>query len=291
MSCRSALFRQWNPCSSSWTKSRNGSRLVLDAQGLLACPFSSQPPPPRGGGRLLRRPAGYQSSSSGSSGNATNNSKGGDNAFRLRSNAVTLFPGDFRDHDDENPWDDSQDEETAFLDDDGSKEKSQADLIQQVLRQQDAKMQAQKEKWIENSEPPVRKPIIDERGRSYGKGGRKAAKATVFIQPGLGEIVVNRQDFIDYFKRRSDREHILAPMVVTDTLGAWDVQITVRGGGLTGQAGAARLGVSRALNAYNPDLYRPPLKRMGFLERDARVVERKKIGKVKARKSPQWVRR
>ena len=260
--------------------------------------------------RRLRRPSGY--SQGGDVSRGRGGTRGGGAAavggvgnyddpsrsFGLRSNTVTLFPGDFRDHD--SIWEDAgstdlMDSDTAFFDeaDFGQQQEqlSAADLIQQALREKDAKTQAQKQKWIENSKPPIRKPKIDPHGRAFGKGGRKAAKATVFIQPGLGEIVVNRQDFIDYFGRRSDREHVLAPLVVTETLGQFDVQISVRGGGLTGQAGAARLGVANALNAYNPDLYRPPLKRQGFLERDARKVERKKIGRVKARKSPQWVRR
>ena len=250
--------------------------------------FSSLPGNTPASGRLLRRPAGYQ-------GGEETSPNDPSKAFGLRSNTVTLFPGYFRDHD--SPWDDDNEmtmnnnSDTALFDDDGTQEMSAADLIQQALREKDAQTQKQKEKWIENAKPPVRHSIIDARGRSFGKGGRKAAKATVFITPGLGEIVVNRQDFIDYFTRRSDRDIILAPLVVTGTLGAWDVQIAVRGGGLTGQAGAARLGIANALNAYNPDLYRPALKRMGLLERDARKVERKKIGKVKARKSPQWVRR
>lgn len=252
-----------------------------------------------GGRRSLRRPLGYQGGDSsgaagpgGGSGSGSNNSGENSSAsFGLRSNTVTLFPGDFSDHDG-NMWDDDgADDGAAYFDDDGSEELSAADLIRRALREKEKEKEARKKKWIENSQPPVRKSIIDARGRSFGKGGRKAAKATVFMQPGLGEIVVNRQDFVDYFVRRSDRDKILAPLVVTETIGAFDLQITVQGGGLTGQAGAARLGIANALNAYNPDLYRPPLKRQGLLERDARIVERKKIGLVKARKAPQWVRR
>ena len=102
---------------------------------------------------------------------------------------------------------------------------------------------------------------------------------------------MNRRPFTDYFARLSDRDLCIQPFVATETCGKFDVQVTVKGGGLTGQAGAIRLGVARALNAYNPDLYRPVLKLLGFLTRDARKVERKNVGKVKARKSPQWVRR
>eukprot|EP00985_Skeletonema_marinoi_P034333 scaffold43725_cov153-Skeletonema_marinoi.AAC.1 len=90
--------------------------------------------------------------------------------------------------------------------------------------------------------------------------------------------------------REYHREHILGPLVASQTCGKFDVTAVVKGGGLTGQAGAIRLGLARALEKYNPD-YRPPMKRHGFLTRDARMVERKKVGRVKARKSPQWVRR
>ena len=89
----------------------------------------------------------------------------------------------------------------------------------------------------------------------------------------------------------TDRELILAPLAATETLGKFDVTAIVQGGGLTGQAGAIRHGLSRALNHYNPDAYRPPLKRLGYLTRDPRKVERKKIGHLKARKKPQWVKR
>lgn len=149
---------------------------------------------------------------------------------------------------------------------------------------------AQKERWIQNSRPPVRVSEIDERGRAYGRGSRKTAHARVWIQPGEGEIVVNRKDYLTYFPRESDRDHILGPFVASQTCGKFDVTAMVHGGGLTGQAGAIRLGLARALEKYNPD-YRPPMKRHGFLTRDPRMVERKKVGRVKARKSPQWVRR
>merc|ERR1712127_811033 len=111
-----------------------------------------------------------------------------------------------------------------------------------------------------------------------------------WIQPGEGVITVNRRDFLDYFPRDSLREMILAPFVATETCGKFDVITSVEGGGLSGQAGAIRHGVARALEKYNPD-YRPPMKRLGFMKRDPRMVERKKIGLKKARKAPQWVRR
>lgn len=149
----------------------------------------------------------------------------------------------------------------------------------------------EKDRWIQNALPPSRQPVIDALGRAYGRGGRKTASARVWIQPGFGIVVVNNKDFVDYFERSSDREKILAPLAATSTCGKFDIVAAVSGGGLTGQAGAIRHGLARALNHFNPALYRPPLKRLGFLTRDPRKVERKKIGHVKARKKPQWVKR
>jgi len=203
--------------------------------------------------------------------------------FGSRPNAITLFPGDFTE-DEEDPSDKDED----FQDDGDSQE---TEKLVAELRRREEEDKANRERWLRNSIPPVRVPQIDERGRAYGRGGRKRASARVWIQPGFGEVVVNRKDFIDYFERQWDREIVLLPLVVTGTCGMFDVQIMVQGGGLTGQAGAARHGLANALNHYNPDLYRPALKRLGLLTRDARKVERKKVGHVKARKSPQWVRR
>jgi len=166
----------------------------------------------------------------------------------------------------------------------------ESELAQQVQEIQRQKDERQK-RWLENAKPPVRVPIIDERGRAYGRGGRKTASARVWIQPGFGNVVVNKKDFVDYFDRMTDRESILEPLAATETLGRFDITATVEGGGLSGQAGAIRHGLSRALNHYNPDTYRPPLKRLGYLTRDPRKVERKKIGHLKARKKPQWVKR
>jgi small subunit ribosomal protein S9 len=162
-----------------------------------------------------------------------------------------------------------------------------AKQVQELQDQEDAK----RKRWLESTKPPLRVPVIDERGRAYGRGGRKTASARVWIEPGFGNIVVNKRDFIDYFGRTSDREHVLGPFTATDTCGKFDVMATVMGGGLTGQAGAIRHGVARALNHYNPDEYRPALKRLGYLTRDPRKVERKKVGHLKARKKPQWVKR
>lgn len=147
-----------------------------------------------------------------------------------------------------------------------------------------------KKRWVQNSRPPARVSEIDERGRAYGRGSRKTAHARVWVQPGEGEVVVNRKDFLSYFPREDNREHVLGPLVASQTCGKFDVTAMVQGGGLSGQAGAIRLGLARALEKYNPD-YRPAMKRHGFMTRDDRMVERKKVGRVKARKSPQWVRR
>ena len=149
----------------------------------------------------------------------------------------------------------------------------------------------EKEKWIQNSLPKHRETTVDALGRSYGRGARKTASARVWIEPGDGLVVVNNQDFVDYFDRSSDRDLVLAPLAATRTCGRFDVVASVAGGGLTGQAGAIRHGLARALDQYNPTSYRPPLKRLGFLTRDPRKVERKKVGHLKARKKPQWVKR
>ena len=162
-----------------------------------------------------------------------------------------------------------------------------ADRVREIQQEEDER----RKRWLNNAKAPIRRSIIDERGRAYGRGGRKTASARVWIQPGFGNVVVNRKDFVDYFERTSDRELILEALAATETLGRFDVTATVEGGGLRGQAGAIRHGLARALNHYNPDVYRPPLKRLGYLTRDPRKVERKKIGHLKARKKPQWVKR
>ncbi|CAK9310794.1 unnamed protein product [Citrullus colocynthis] len=131
---------------------------------------------------------------------------------------------------------------------------------------------------------------VDDKGRAYGTGRRKCSIARVWIQPGDGKFVVNDKEFDVYFPMLDSRAALLRPFSETKTLGLWDVKCTVKGGGTTGQVGAIQLGISRALQNWEPDL-RPPLRASGFLTRDARVVERKKPGKAKARKSFQWVKR
>ena len=133
-------------------------------------------------------------------------------------------------------------------------------------------------------------PKRDALGRSYATGKRKNAVARVWIKPGNGKIEVNGRDSPVYFARPVLRMLISQPFVVTDRLGQFDVWCTVSGGGLSGQAGAVRHGISRALTFYEPGL-RPALKHGGFLTRDSRVVERKKYGRHKARRRPQYSKR
>ena len=133
-------------------------------------------------------------------------------------------------------------------------------------------------------------PQRDELGRSYATGKRKNAVARVWIKPGNGKIEVNGRDSPVYFARPVLRMLLNQPFVVCDRLGQFDVWCTVKGGGLSGQAGAVRHGISKALTYYEPGL-RPVLKHGGFLTRDSRVVERKKYGKAKARRSFQFSKR
>jgi small subunit ribosomal protein S9 len=203
-----------------------------------------------------------------------------DSRRKWRTHAVPLAFGDYTD-------DTPVEEETPTTYPWEEEETELSEEVKELQKQEDD----QKQRWLKNAKPPVRKPIIDERGRAYGRGGRKTAAARVWIQPGLGNVVVNRKDFVDYFERTTDRELILQPLAATGTCGKFDVTATVEGSGHTGQAGAIRHGLARALNHYNPDDYRPPLKRLGYLTRDPRKVERKKVGHLKARKKPQWVKR
>ncbi|GAV62137.1 Ribosomal_S9 domain-containing protein [Cephalotus follicularis] len=131
---------------------------------------------------------------------------------------------------------------------------------------------------------------VDDKGRAYGTGRRKCSIARVWIQPGDGKFIVNDKQFDVYFPLLDHRAALLRPFSETKTLGLWDINCTVKGGGVSGQVGAIQLGVSRALQSWEPNL-RSPLRTVGFLTRDPRVVERKKPGKAKARKSFQWVKR
>jgi len=124
----------------------------------------------------------------------------------------------------------------------------------------------------------------------YGTGRRKEAVARVLLRPGNGKVTVNGQDFNEYFQGLVRAVAALEPLRAVDALGHFDAYITVRGGGKSGQIDAIKLGIARALVQYNPD-YRAKLKPLGFLTRDARVVERKKYGKHKARRAPQYSKR
>ncbi|MBE0413825.1 30S ribosomal protein S9 [Yoonia sp.] len=135
-----------------------------------------------------------------------------------------------------------------------------------------------------------REPVRDELGRSYATGKRKDAVARVWIRPGSGKVTVNGKEMKTYFARPVLQMILAQPFSVAGVTGQFDVVATVKGGGLSGQAGAVKHGVSKALQLYDPSL-RPALKAAGFLTRDSRVVERKKYGKAKARKSFQFSKR
>ena len=137
---------------------------------------------------------------------------------------------------------------------------------------------------------PARVPVRDELGRSYATGKRKDAVARVWVKPGRGKVVVNGKEMAKYFARPVLQMVIDQPFKVANVAGQFDVMCTVAGGGLSGQAGAVKHGISKALTLYDPEL-RPALKAAGFLTRDSRVVERKKYGKRKARRSFQFSKR
>jgi small subunit ribosomal protein S9 len=136
----------------------------------------------------------------------------------------------------------------------------------------------------------VREPERDEFGRAYATGKRKDAVARVWIKPGSGKVVVNGKELNTYFARPVLQLILNQPFQIAGVEGQFDVMATVKGGGLTGQAGAVKHGISKALQLYDPSL-RAPLKAAGFLTRDSRVVERKKYGKRKARRSFQFSKR
>lgn len=138
--------------------------------------------------------------------------------------------------------------------------------------------------------PIKREKTVDAQGRSYGTGRRKDAVARVWVKPGSGKVTVNGKDQEEYFSRATHRLVLNQPFLIVNSVGQYDVICTVKGGGLSGQAGAVRHGISRALENFDPAL-RPDLKKAGMLTRDDRIVERKKVGKHKARRSKQWAKR
>ena len=139
-------------------------------------------------------------------------------------------------------------------------------------------------------EAPIREQQLDKQGRAYATGRRKDAIARVWLKPGSGKIIVNGREQEVYFARPTLRLVINQPFDIADRRGQYDVVATVKGGGLSGQAGAVKHGISQALTRYEPAL-RATVKQAGFLTRDPRVVERKKYGRAKARRSFQFSKR
>ena len=142
----------------------------------------------------------------------------------------------------------------------------------------------------EQAEAPVYEQKLDAHGRAYATGKRKDAVARVWLKPGTGKISINGKEYEAYFGRPVLQMLIHQPIKAANRDGQYDIIATVTGGGLSGQAGAVRHGISKALTHYEPTL-RPILKKGGFLTRDSRVVERKKYGKAKARRSFQFSKR
>jgi small subunit ribosomal protein S9 len=142
----------------------------------------------------------------------------------------------------------------------------------------------------QSTAPIKREKKVDAQGRSYGTGRRKDAVARVWIKPGSGKVEVNGKDQADYFSRATHRLVLNQPFLTVNGVNKYDVICTVKGGGLSGKAGAVRHGISRALQNFEPEL-RPSLKKAGMLTRDDRIVERKKVGKHKARRTKQWAKR
>jgi len=140
------------------------------------------------------------------------------------------------------------------------------------------------------AEAPVHVQKLDKLGRAYATGKRKDAVARVWIKPGKGVITVNEKDFSKYFARPVLQMLLKQPLAAANRLTQYDIRVSVSGGGLSGQAGAVRHGISKALTYFEPDL-RGVLKKGGFLTRDSRTVERKKYGRVKARRSFQFSKR
>ena len=136
----------------------------------------------------------------------------------------------------------------------------------------------------------IKLPILDNKERSYATGKRKNSIARVWLKKGEGNISINGKSLNDYFSRPVLQMIVNQPLEVIQSVGGYDIMATVKGGGLSGQAGALRHGISKALSTYDTG-YRPTLKKVGFLTRDSRVVERKKSGLAKARRSYQFSKR
>ena len=163
--------------------------------------------------------------------------------------------------------------------------------IGEAVAETKAETEENTEKAPAQSEAPVeRVQKLDAQGRAYATGRRKDAVARVWLKPGSGKVVVNGKDQKDYFSRQTHRLILNQPFLIVNRVGQFDIMCTVKGGGLSGQAGAVRHGISRALENFEPAL-RPSLKKAGMITRDDRIVERKKVGKHKARRTKQWAKR
>jgi small subunit ribosomal protein S9 len=143
---------------------------------------------------------------------------------------------------------------------------------------------------INNPSARIRRNQTKMPSTNYGTGRRKTSTARVFLKPGTGKITINERTIEHFFGRETGRMIVRQPLEVTETVGRFDVDVTVAGGGITGQAGAIRQGITRALIEYDETLRRP-LRVAGFVTRDAREVERKKVGRRKARRGPQYSKR
>lgn len=148
----------------------------------------------------------------------------------------------------------------------------------------------QQDTAVQQDSAPVHVQKIDAQGRAYATGKRKDAIARVWIKPGSGKVTVNNRPVDVYFARPVLRMILAQPLHIANRVDQYDIVATVTGGGLSGQAGAVRHGLAKALTYYEPEL-RSPLKKEGFLTRDSRTVERKKYGKAKARRSFQFSKR
>jgi small subunit ribosomal protein S9 len=143
---------------------------------------------------------------------------------------------------------------------------------------------------VEAAKPEKKEPKLDKLGRAYATGRRKDAVARVWLKRGSGKVIVNGKPQEEYFGRKTHLLVLNQPFLIVNRVNEFDIMCTVKGGGLSGQAGAIRHGLSRALENFEPTL-RPALKKAGMLTRDARMVERKKVGLHKARRSKQWAKR
>lgn len=168
-------------------------------------------------------------------------------------------------------------------------ESSSVEAVSKAPAQESAAASAAPAEKVQAAQAP-REPKLDAQGRAYGTGRRKDATARVYLKRGSGQVIINGKSQTAYFRRHTQLLILNQPFLIANCVNQFDVTCTVTGGGLSGQAGAVRHGISRALNNFDPAM-RPALKAAGLLTRDARAVERKKVGLHKARRSKQWAKR